>query len=100
MLATFRHLYPRMAPTGVYVVEDVGTSYWDEYEGGLKCPGTFIEHVRDLINSLNAADTRGAVLVTDFTVSTFSMAVYDSIIAFERRPKGERHSLITGPMSR
>jgi cephalosporin hydroxylase len=57
MLATFRHLYPRMAATGVYLVEDVGTSYWDEYEGGLKPPGTFIEHVKDLIDSLNAADS-------------------------------------------
>jgi hypothetical protein len=31
--ATFEHLYPRMSSSGVYMVEDLHTAYWDEYEG-------------------------------------------------------------------
>src|SRR5271156_2685762 len=37
--ATFRYVYPRMARDGVYAVEDLHTSYWSEYGGGLRQPG-------------------------------------------------------------
>jgi cephalosporin hydroxylase len=100
LLASFRHLYPRLSPTGVYLLEDLHTCYWDRYEGGLKRPGTFIEYAKDLIDELNAGHTLGAVPVSDFTASTFSITCYDSIIAFERRPQGRRRALITLPMER
>jgi len=32
--ASFAKLYPRMSPTGVYMVEDLHTAYSQEYEGG------------------------------------------------------------------
>ena len=32
--STFQFLYPRMAKNGIYMVEDLHTSYWEEYEGG------------------------------------------------------------------
>ena len=96
-IATFQHLYPRISPRGVYMVEDLHTSYWDDYEGGLRRPGTFIEFSKDLLDSLNAVHTRGSAPITDFTTSTFSISAYDSIIAFERRPQGKRQDAITGP---
>lgn len=96
--ASFRHLYPRISPEGVYMVEDLHTAYWDEYEGGLRRPGSFMETAKDLMDELNAAHSRGVLPVSDFTRSTFSMSVYDSIIAFERRPQGARHAPITEPM--
>ena len=99
-IATFQHLYTRMSPHGVYLVEDLHTCYWDEYGGGLKRPGTFVELTKELIDSLNAAHTRDAVPISNFTASTFSISVYDSIIAFERRPQGARQAPITLPMAR
>lgn len=98
VVATFQYLYPRMNPEGVYMVEDLHTSYWDKYGGGLKRPGTFIELAKDLMDSINAVHTRGALPITDFTRSTFSMSVYDSIIAFERRSQGRRQGIITQSM--
>lgn len=82
--ASFRHLYPRMARTGVYIVEDLHTAYWPGFGGGLRRPGTFIETVKSLIDELNADFTRGALPATDFTRSTLSMHIYDSLVAFER----------------
>jgi cephalosporin hydroxylase len=96
--ATFRYLYPHISPNGVYMVEDLHTAYWEEYEGGLRRPGSFIETAKDLMDELNAAHSRGVLPVSDFTRSTFSMSVYDSIIAFDRRPQGTRHAPITEPM--
>jgi hypothetical protein len=82
--ASFGFLYPRTAPSGVYMVEDLHTAYWEEYEGGLGKPSTFIEFSKRLIDELNAEHTRQTLAPTDFTKSTLSMHFYDSVIVFER----------------
>ncbi len=82
--ASFSVLYPRVSRNGVYMVEDLHTSYWEKYEGGLRRKGTFIERCKELIDELNADYTRGAVPSTDFTRSTLSMHIYDSIVVFEK----------------
>lgn len=84
VVETFRFLYPRTSSTGVYLVEDLHTAYWDEYGGGLGREGTFIEVCKALVDELNADLSRGALPATDFTRSTLSMHFYDSIVAFER----------------
>ncbi len=82
--ASFAALYPRVGRNGVYVVEDLHTAYWGEYEGGHNRKGSFIEHCKDLIDELNADHARGAISPTDFTRSTLSMHFYDSIVVFEK----------------
>jgi hypothetical protein len=82
--SSFRYLYPRTATDGVYFVEDLHTAYWDEYGGGLKRPGSFIETAKHLVDELNADWSRGAIEPTEFTRSTLSMHFYDSCVAFER----------------
>jgi hypothetical protein len=82
--ATFQFLYPRMLKNGVYLVEDLHTAYWDECEGGLRRPATFIELCKNLIDELNADHSRGSLPPTDFTRNTMSMHFYDSIVVFER----------------
>jgi len=82
--STFRFLYPRMAKNGVYMVEDLHTAYFEECEGGLRLPSTFIEVSKNLIDELNADHTRGALPPTEFTKSTLSMHFYDSVIVLER----------------
>ena len=84
MVASFRALYPRLAPDGVYIVEDLHAAYWDEYGGGLRREGTFIELCKQLIDELNADWTRGALAPTDFSRSTLSMHLYDSLAVFQR----------------
>lgn len=84
VMASFAFLYPRTAPDGVYMVEDLHTAYWENCEGGLRRAGTFIEHCKSLIDALNADWTHGALPPTDFTRTTQSMHFYDSIAVFER----------------
>ncbi len=84
IVTTFRHLYQRISPSGVYFVEDLHTAYWDEYQGGLRRKGSFIELCKHLIDELNADWSRGALPPTDFTRSTVSMHFYDSVAVFER----------------
>ena len=84
IIASFQFLYPRMAKSGIYMVEDLHTAYWDEYEGGLRKASTFIELCKNLIDELNADHTRDALPSTVFTKSTLAMHFYDSIVVFER----------------
>jgi hypothetical protein len=81
---SFRFLYPRISPVGIYMVEDLHTAYWDEYEGGLRRPGSFIELCKDLLDELNADWSRGALAPSDFTRTTQSMHFYDGMAVFER----------------
>ena len=82
--STFNTLYPRLRRNGVYFVEDLHTAYWDEYEGGYKRKGSFIEACKNYIDELNAQHTRDALTPTEFTFSTLSMHFYDSIVVFEK----------------
>jgi hypothetical protein len=84
ILATFDFLYPKMLKNGVYLVEDLHTAYWEEYEGGLRKPASFIELCKNLIDELNADHSRSAMPPTEFTKSTTAIHFYDSVVVFER----------------
>lgn len=94
--ASFAYLYPRTSPTGVYMVEDLHTAYWDEFGGGVKHEGTFVELCKSLIDELNAYHTREQVPVSDFTKSTLSMHFYDCMVIFERGPHLQSSHVRTG----
>jgi hypothetical protein len=96
-IATFEVLYPHMTSDGVFLIEDVHTSYWKRYNGGVRQPGTFIEYAKGLIDDLNAYHSREPSLaVSDFTNTTKSMHVYDSVVVFERGPVEKPHPEKTG----
>jgi hypothetical protein len=71
---------------GVYLVEDLHTSYWDDYGGGYQQPGTFIEYAKNLIDQQNAWHSRdGQVFRPDaYTQTIRGMHVYDSVIVFDK----------------
>ena len=93
---SFGFFYPRMCKNGVYMIEDLHTAYWEEFEGGLHCPGSFVELSKSLIDELNANHSRGAVPVSDFSKSTMSMHYYDSVIVFERGRHLTKHAPVIG----
>ncbi|MER8922447.1 class I SAM-dependent methyltransferase [Mesorhizobium sp. M0802] len=96
VIATFEHLYHHVQPNGVYLVEDTHTSYWEDYGGGLRRPGSFMEFAKGKLDEINAHHARGAMPANAFTHATDSICVYDSIVVFEKRPQGKRQSLMTG----
>lgn len=98
MTGTFRLLYERLHPDGVYIVEDTHACYWEKYDGGLRREGSFIEFAKDRIDDLHAVHARGALPVSEFTRSTDHICFYDSMVVFERRRQGQRQALNTGGM--
>jgi cephalosporin hydroxylase len=94
--ASFKFLYPQMSKNGVYIVEDLHTAYWNEYEGGLHRAGSFIEQSKAFIDELNADHSRDAVPISEFSKTTVSMHFYDSVIVFERGRHLKKHAPIIG----
>lgn len=82
--SSFEYLYPRLDKNGIYMIEDLHTAYWGEYEGGLGEQRSFVEKCKGLIDELNAEHSRGSVPISEFTQITRSMHFYDSIAVFER----------------
>ena len=97
VVKSFELYYPLVKPNGTYLVEDLHTSYWEGYGGGLKREGTFIELCKDLIDKLNA-NYSPDMSVDYFTRSTDSINFYDSIVVFEKRLQGERIHMKTKGM--
>jgi cephalosporin hydroxylase len=82
---TFEEIWPAVTDGGVFLIEDLHTSYWDNYGGGHKKPGTFIEYAKDLVDQVNAWHSREDTLaVDDYTRTIKGMHVYDSIIVFDK----------------
>lgn len=98
MIDSFKLMYHRLQPNGVYIVEDTHTCYWNNYGGGVKRAGSFMEFAKDKLDEINAVHTQGVLPVTDFTRSTNYIAFYDSVVVFERRKQGKRQHPITGSM--
>jgi hypothetical protein len=102
-IETFTWLYPEMTPQGVYLCEDTHTNYWTKYIDRSDRL-TFLDFAKALTDRLNEchfeahaferfhtapADRRGALTVSRFAATTHSVAFYDSVVVFERRPKSE-----------
>lgn len=98
MIASFEAMYNRVHADGVYMVEDTHTCYWDQFGGGLRREGSFMELVKHKLDEINAVHTGQALEVSDFTRSTDYIACYDSIVVFERRRQGVRAAPVTQGM--
>lgn len=50
--ASLEILWPHVAPGGMYVIEDMHTSYMPRFGGGLRKPGTTMETLKDYLDGL------------------------------------------------
>jgi hypothetical protein len=99
-ITTFNILFDKIKDDGVYLCEDVHTSYWLSYGGGHKRKGTFIEFAKNLIDKLNAFHSEENNLQVDsFTKSAKSIHYYDSIVVIEKGIITKPSSKMTGVYS-
>lgn len=97
---TFKELYHRIQKDGVYLCEDLHTSYWLGWGGGYRRPGTFIEFSKNFIDYINAWHSKTPLLnVSAFTKSTYSLHYYDSILVIEKREMEPPYHQKTGSPS-
>ena len=97
-ICTFEELFPHIHEHGVYLCEDLSTSYVAEHGGGYKRRGTFIEYSKNFIDYINAWHSvqPDRLSVNEFTRSVYSLHYYDSVLVIEKRPMKEPSLLGTG----
>lgn len=92
-ILTFEKVFPKMPIGGIYICEDVHSSYMPYNGGGLRYKNSFIEYAKSYIDIIhqgwwNELDTdleRKKVIGKDLT----SVHFYDSICIFEKFGKQE-----------
>jgi len=96
-ITTFEELYDHIQSDGVYLCEDLHTSYRRKWGGGYKRKGSFIEYSKNFIDYINAWHSQSRKLnVTEFTKTTYSLHYYLSMLVIEKKPIEKPTSLGTG----
>lgn len=97
---TFEELFDHVKPDGVYLCEDMHSSYWIQYGGGHKRRGTFIEFSKNFIDRLNAYHSQQrSYKQTDFTKTVDSLHYYDSVLVIEKKKRSAPVDRKTGKES-
>lgn len=86
-IVTFEELFDCVADDGIYLCEDLHTSYWSSYGGGYRGE-TFVEYSKNLIDYLHAQYSQTDELVKNVYSDTIKFITYcDSMIFIEKKPK-------------
>jgi len=94
---TFEELFYKIESDGVYLCEDMHTSYWDDFGGGYRKAGSFIEYSKNFIDYINAWHFKNNPSgVNEFTRSVHSLHYYDSVLVIEKRKMTEPINLRKG----
>lgn len=102
-ITSFEELYPHLQPQGIYLCEDIHTSFVPDYGGGYRREGTFLEYGKGLIDRLHAwySHEPERFAVDKLTRSTYALHFYDSVLVVEKRPiEGPQQSLTGKPSFR
>lgn len=89
-IVTFEILFPLLADGGIYMCEDVHTSYWEAYGGGLYKSDTFIEYSKNMVDEINYANIRDKKVtrMPQFKGIMKAIHYYDSMVVIEKQKKG------------
>lgn len=88
-ITTYEELFSLVDENGVYLCEDLHTSYWSDWGGGLKKSDTFIEYSKNFIDYINSHHWRESSDVDGkpFANSVKSISYYDSVFVIEKQQK-------------
>jgi len=101
-------LWPALSEGGVYLVEDVHTSYLATYEGGRGVPNTFIGAVKARIDDLHGfwidgqaplaseSQDSGGSAVNEWTTTIAGIHVYDSVVVLDKTTRERPVRRMTG----
>ena len=87
-LMTFRALFDHVSEDGIYACEDIHTSYYkEEFGGGLRQPGTFVEFLKELVDETNAWFWREGVETEPGAVAraVHGIHFYPALVVVEKR---------------
>jgi hypothetical protein len=96
-LATFDRVWPHVRDGGVYLVEDCHCSYFPDFGGGFRSPGSFIEFAKGTVDEMNALWSPGSNVLkpSRLTAELGSVTFYDSVVVFDKRLRARPPKRVT-----
>ena len=83
-IASYNALFPLLREGGLYMIEDLHTSYWRSFSGGYRRQGAGIEFIKDIVDDMHGwYHTHSARTPSKDQVGAVHM--YDSIAVIEKR---------------
>jgi cephalosporin hydroxylase len=95
-LVSFQTLFPALSDGGLYVIEDLQTAYWPDYDGGYRRAGTAIALVRRLIDDMHAWYHRKPT-TTSARDEVGAIHVHDATVVIEKRRRAPPRQVRVGP---
>lgn len=82
----FEELFGHLKEDGIYICEDIMTSYWLRFGGGYKRQNTFIEFSKNFVDYIHAHHSQQVSLKPNkFTKSINSIHFYEGIVVIEKK---------------
>lgn len=100
-IASFKTLWPLLTSEGVYICEDIHTSYWDSWGGGYKRVGSFIEYTKDMLDHIHEWYFYNAEIEDDLNIrkTVLGISTYDSVVVIEKGCKERPYAVTVGKTS-
>jgi len=95
-IIAFEELFPHLKDYGIYMVEDVYTSYAEPYEGGYKKEGSFIEYIKNLIDLNNLGTEMPITSFIQYFKQIRGVYFYSGIVVIEKGPRNVCDPVRTG----
>lgn len=96
-IISFEQLFPHLKDYGIYICEDLHTSYWKGWGGRYKSRKTFVEYTKNFIDYMNAWLANDKKLsVNYYTKNLYATHYYPSMIVFEKREMKKPESIESG----
>lgn len=87
ILNSFKYLYPKLKHGGLYIIEDLHTSYWPKFGGGIKNKNNFFNLVRKIIDDMHF-DFHDKKSYNSVVRDTgYALHIYNSIVVIEKKKK-------------
>jgi hypothetical protein len=96
--ASFNVLFPLLSDGGVYIIEDMHTAYWPQFEGGRKRHGTAVEFLKDKIDEIHRHYQKKGLNNVGAMSHIDSIQFFDSIAVIKKRKQLPRyHVMVPSP---
>lgn len=99
VIKTFKFLFPYLNDGGIYVIEDMQTSYWEEFGGdseNLKNPNTMMNFFKELTDCLNHSEfLLKGYQPNYFDKKIISMHFYHNLLFIYKGNNNEKSNILT-----
>lgn len=100
IIDTFKYLFPKLNNDGIYVVEDLQTSYWENYGGDSFCldrSRSAVNFFKSLVDGLNHKEIiNPRYQPTYFDENIVSMSWYHSMVFLRKGKNDEESNIVKG----